>query len=190
MMAAAIWGFRQAFTRDLNVGPTEFAIFHADANGLALTANTETIYGVTVVDTKPGPVVLEVPPRVLGLLNDQWMRPMGDLGIAGPDQGKGGRYLLLPPGYEGEVPSEGFVQTIPLRTYRQWFVLRAFMGPDGDTAPGIATLRQTRIYSLAQADDPPETKQRPSAAPLRRIEADAAAMSAAPAYVGREKPLI
>ncbi len=43
-------------------------IFHADANGLALTANTETIYGVTVLDTKPdGPVVVEVPPMVLGL---------------------------------------------------------------------------------------------------------------------------
>ena len=158
MMAAAIWGFHQAFTRDLEVGPTDFAIFRADANGLALTANTETMYGVTVVDTKPGPVVLEVPPRVLGLLNDQWMRPMGDLGIAGPDEGKGGRYLLLPPDYEGELPSDGFVQTIRLRTYRQWFVLRAFMGPGGDTGPATATLQETKIYPLAEAADPPPTR--------------------------------
>ena len=159
MMAAAIWGFHQAFTRDLTVGPTDFVIFRADANGLALTANTETIYGVTVLDTKPdGPIVVEVPPKVLGLLNDQWMRPMGDMGIAGPDQGKGGRYLLVPPGYDGELPSEGFVAKMPLRTYRQWFVLRAFMGPGGDPEPGMATLRETKIYPLSQADDPPLTK--------------------------------
>ena len=66
----------------------DFVILHADANGLALTANSETVYGVAVIDTKPGPVALEVPPKVLGLLNDQWMRPMGDVGIAGPDEGK------------------------------------------------------------------------------------------------------
>ena len=46
MMAAAIWGFQQAFTRDLDMGPTDVVIFHADANGLALTGNSETVYGV------------------------------------------------------------------------------------------------------------------------------------------------
>ena len=124
MMAAAIWGFVQAFRRDIGIGPTDLVMLHTDANALALTGNSETIYGVAVPDTKSGPVVIEVPPRVLGFLNDQWMRPMGDLGLAGPDQGKGGRYLLIPPGSDGEVSGDGFVQTIRLRTYRQWLVLR------------------------------------------------------------------
>ena len=83
---------------------------------------------------------------------------MGDVGIAGPDQGKGGRYLLVPPGYDGELPSDGFVATIPLRTYRQWFVLRAFMGPGGDPEPGMATLRETRVYRWRR----PTTRRRPS----------------------------
>jgi hypothetical protein len=158
LMAAAIWGFQQAFTRDLDMGPTDLLIMHADANGLALTANSETIYAVAMIDTKPGPVVLDVPPNVLGFLNDQWMRPMGDLGIVGPDRGAGGRYLLVPPGYEGDLPTEGFVGTLRLRTYRQWLVLRAFMGPGGDPAPAFETLRGTRIAPLADGGDAAPTQ--------------------------------
>ena len=144
-------GLSAAFTRDLDLGPTDLLMLHADANGLALTGNSETVYGVAVIDTKPGPVVLDVPPRVLGFLNDQWMRPMGDMGIAGPDHGQGGRYLLVPPGYEGDLPTDGFVATMRLRTYRQWLVLRAFMGPGGDPAPAMETLRGTRIAPLSDA---------------------------------------
>lgn len=158
MMAAAVWGFHQAFRRDLDVGPTDLALLHLDANGLVLTGNSETVYGMTILDTRPGPLVVEVPPGVLGLLNDQWMRPMGDLGIAGPDQGRGGRYLLVPPGHEGDVPADRFVDVIRLRTYRQWLVMRAFLGPGGDAEPAFDTLRGTRIHPLAQAADPPETR--------------------------------
>ncbi len=158
MMAAAIWGFQQAFTRDLDMGPTDILMIHADASGLALTGNSETIYGVAMIDTKPGPVVLDVPPRVLGFLNDQWMRPMGDLGIVGPDHGQGGRYLLVPPGYEGDLPTDGFVATMRLRTYRQWLVLRAFMGPGGDPAPAIETLRGTQDRTAVRL----ATRRRPA----------------------------
>ena len=161
LMAAAIWGFQQAFTRDLDMGPADLLIMHADARGLALTANSETIYGVAMIDTKPGPVVLDVPPKVLGFLNDQWMRPMGDLGIVGPDHGAGGRYLLIPPGYEGDLPTDGFVATLRLRTYRQWLVLRAFMGPGGDPTPAFETLHGTRIAPLSGPGD---------AAPTRHID--------------------
>jgi hypothetical protein len=93
IMAAAVWGFQQAFRRDLGIGPTDLALLHANASGLALTGNSETIYGMTMLDTKAGPVVVEIPSRVLGFVNDQWMRPMGDVGIAGADQGKGGSVL-------------------------------------------------------------------------------------------------
>jgi hypothetical protein len=154
MMAAAVWGFYRGLRRDLGVADNDLAILHLDANGLVLTGNSETIYGIGILDTKPGPLVVEVPPRVLGLLNDQWMRPMGDLGIAGPDRGEGGKYLLLPPAHDGEVP-DGFVEVIRLRTYRQWLVMRAFMGRGGDPAPGMQALYGTRIYPLAQADEPP-----------------------------------
>ena len=157
IMAAAVWGFYRGLTRDLGMAVNELAVLHLDANGLLLTGNSETIYGIAILDTKPGPLVVEVPPRVLGLLNDQWMRPMGDLGIAGPDRGAGGKYLLLPPGYDEEVP-DGYVEAIRLRTYRQWLVMRAFMGSGGDAAPGTQALLATRIYPLAQEDDPPASR--------------------------------
>jgi len=158
MMAAAVWGFHQGMTRDLGLGANEVAVLRLNASGLVLTGNSETVYGFAILDTKPGPLVVDVPPGVLGFLNDQWMRPMVDMGIAGPDAGKGGPYLLVPPGYEGELPSTGFVQTVRLRTYRQWLVLRGFLGPDGDAQPAIDTISALKVYPLAAADAPPPTR--------------------------------
>ena len=156
LMAAAMWGFRQGLQRDLGIAPNDLAIFHLDANGLVLTGNSETIYGVAFPDLNvDGPLVLELPAGMLGLLNDQWMRPLGDLGLAGPDHGEGGRYLLVGPGQNVDVATDDFVSVIHSRTYRMWLVLRAFMGPGGDPAPGEAALQQTRVYPLSQADDPP-----------------------------------
>jgi hypothetical protein len=158
LMAAAVWGFNRGLPRDLGVGVNELAVFHLDANGLVLTGNSETIYGVAIIDTKAGPVVLDVPSRVLGLLNDQWMRPLGDLGLAGPDQGAGGRYLIVPPDFDGELPADGFVATIRPRTFRQWLVMRAFMGPGGDPRVGLDALAATGIFPLAVIDAPPATR--------------------------------
>jgi hypothetical protein len=159
LMAAAVWGFQRAFTRDVQVGSTDLAMLHLDANGLLLTGNSETIYGMSIIDLQPyGPIVLEVPPKVLGLLNDQWMRPLGDLGLAGPDHGQGGRYLLVPPGHDQPVKEEDFVRVIRPRTYRLWLALRAFMGPGGDAKPGFDTLRLTKISPLAQNTRAPATR--------------------------------
>ena len=44
----------------------------------------------------------------MGLIDDFWQRAITDFGLPGPDKGKGGKYLLLPPGYTGEVPGEGY----------------------------------------------------------------------------------
>ena len=69
-----------------------------------------------------GPIVLEIPPGVLGLADDAWMRYIIDMGMAGPDKGKGGKFLFLPPGYEGMVP-EGYFVARPLTyTVRNNFV--------------------------------------------------------------------
>ena len=78
------------------------AIFRADAHSLMLTPNSETLYGATFLqlDTD-GPTVVEAPPGVLGLVDDMWMRPVEDIGLGGPDAGKGGKYLFVPPGYDG-----------------------------------------------------------------------------------------
>jgi hypothetical protein len=159
LMAAAVWGFRQAFTRDVNVGSTDLAMLHLDANGLLLTGNSETVYGLSILDLKShGPIVLDIPPKVLGLLNDQWMRPLADVGISGPDKGHGGRYLLVPPGHDQPVPLDGFVAVILPRTFRIWLAIRAFMGPGGDSAPAFETLRHTTIVPMSKEVKAPATR--------------------------------
>ena len=71
-----------------------------DSKTLLLTANTETVYAYVWLDTKSGPLVIDAPPGLLGLIDDFWFHYVTDIGAVGPDKGKGGKYLLLPPGRE------------------------------------------------------------------------------------------
>ena len=96
-----------------------------NSRSLFLTANTESIYSMMWLDLKDGPLVLETPPDVLGIVNDHWFRYVGDIGNAGPDKGKGGKYLLLPPGYTGDVPEGYFVFRSP--TYQNLYFWRGFI---------------------------------------------------------------
>ena len=113
------------------------------------------IYGLAFVDLEDGPVVFEAAPQMQGLLDDFWHRPLTDIGAAGPDQGKGGKFLLLPPGYTGETPSGYYVMKSP--TYGVFGFLRAFL-VDGKTDEGVKLMEQSRIYALAQKDHPPAMK--------------------------------
>ena len=79
-----------------------------DSNSLFLTANADTIYNLAVLDLTKGPLVVEVPPKALGTLNDMWFGWIIDIGGPGPDRGEGGKYLILPPGYDGPLPDNGF----------------------------------------------------------------------------------
>src|SRR5438067_1952770 len=89
-----------------------------DAKTLVTTPNSDVIYAMSYVDLgKDGPLVFEAPPQLQGILLDFWQRPIpvdggkffGDVGLPGPDAGKGGKFLLLPPGFKGEVPEGYFV---------------------------------------------------------------------------------
>ncbi len=84
-------------------------------------------------------------PESLCVVDDFWFRYVADLGMAGPDEGAGGKYLFLPPGWEGEVPEGYFVFRSP--TFTNWLVVRAL--------GGVPALKNTKVYPLAQADDPP-----------------------------------
>jgi len=68
-----------------------------------LTANDNTVYSYIWLDTHKGPLVVEIPPKVLGLIDDFCYHWVADVGITGADRGKGGKYLILPPGYAGRV---------------------------------------------------------------------------------------
>jgi len=79
-----------------------------DAKSLFLTANADTVYFLGVLDLSKGPLVVEQPPGSLGTFNDMWFNWIIDGGFPGPDRGEGGKYLLLPPGYDGSLPDGGF----------------------------------------------------------------------------------
>jgi hypothetical protein len=143
--------------RDLGITKAnQVAVFEKlmDSKALWLTANTETVYASTFLDLKAdGPTVIESPPNVLGILDDMWMRYIGDIGNAGPDRGKGGKFLVLPPGYEGKVP-EGY-HIFRSKTYGVWLIVRGFL-VDGKTGPAVANIKKLlRIYPLAKAENPP-----------------------------------
>lgn len=127
-----------------------------DSRSLFLTPNTESIYSVMWVDLKDGPVVLETPPDVLGIIDDHWFQYVADFGRVGPDKGQGGKYLLLPPGYKGNVPKGYFVYRP--KTYGNLVFWRGFL-KDGSTREAVeATRKHARIYSLKDAANPPPMK--------------------------------
>ena len=97
----------------------------------------------------------DVPPQGLGAIDNFWFRWVGDVGETGPDKGKGGKYLLLPPGYKGSVPEGYFVLRSP--TYNHWFFLRVFGKPEAAVA---SVKKDLRIYPLAKAANPPKMKIR------------------------------
>ncbi|MEX0284834.1 MAG: DUF1254 domain-containing protein [Paracoccaceae bacterium] len=127
-----------------------------NARSLLLTPNTTTIYMFNCTDLSKGPVVLEVPPGILGLMDDVYMRYVTDIGNAGPDKGEGGKFLIVPPGYDGPLPESGyFIVTPP--SNMNWFALRAFYGEDG-VAARTAELKQTvRVYPWDDRDAPAPT---------------------------------
>jgi hypothetical protein len=127
-----------------------------DSKSLFLTANTESIYNVMWLDLKDGPLVIESPPNVLGVVNDHWFHYVGDIGNVGPDRGKGGKYLLLPPGYQGDVPDGYFV--LRSRTFQNVYFWRGFL-KDGSTETAVANTREfAKIYRFADAANPPAMK--------------------------------
>ena len=124
-----------------------------DSKTVALTGNDNTIYNFMWVDTSKGPVVAEVPAKVLGTVDDFWYKWVADIGITGADKGEGGKYLLLPPGFKGDIP-DGYHVLRP-STFGSYFVFRAFL-VDGSTQPAVNSVKKNlRIYPLAEAANPP-----------------------------------
>jgi hypothetical protein len=127
-----------------------------DSKSLFLTPNTESVYSMMWLDTKEGPLVLETPPNVLGVIDDHWFQYVGDVGNAGPDAGKGGKYLLLPPDFDGAV-LEGY-HVLRSATYGNLFFWRGFI-ENGTTKTAVEnTKKLTKVYLLSEANNPPKMK--------------------------------
>ncbi len=128
-----------------------------------LTPNPDTIYVFPFYNTKDvGPIIVEIPPAdggsITGSIDDGWQTALEDVGPAGVDKGAGGKYLILPPGHQGAVP-QGYI-SLRSETYAGYVVLRSNLkgGSDADIAKAVAYGKRARIYLLAQAASPPETR--------------------------------
>lgn len=121
-----------------------------DPKSLFLTGNSSTVYCIPDLDLKrDGPTVVEVPDGLLGAVNDAWFRFINNFAV-------GGKYLFLPPGYDGPVP-DGFAVYRP-KTYRVWCFMRSSV-KDGavDKAVSLVT-DNVKVYPLAKIANPPKTK--------------------------------
>ncbi len=125
-----------------------------DSKALWLTPNTVSIYQTMWLELGDEPMVLETPPKVLGIIDDAWFRYVADFGNAGPDKGKGGKFLLVPPGYQGEIPEEGYY-VYHAKTYGNWMVWRGFQVA-GSTKPAVEeTKKFLKVYPLSRKNNPP-----------------------------------
>lgn len=124
-----------------------------DSKSLYLTANTSTLYTSPQLYLKEtGPMVLEVPPGMLGAFNDAWFRYVQDIGPFGQDKGLGGKYLVLPPDYKGDIPEGYFIVNSP--SYRIFPFMRSSISRGIDVA--VANIKDNlKIYPLDQKDNPP-----------------------------------
>jgi hypothetical protein len=115
-----------------------------DAKSLFLTANADTVYSMGMLDLTEGPMVLEVPPKSLGAIDDYWFRWVVDIGLPGSDRGEGGKYLILPPGYDGPQP-DGFNIARARTNFVIWFA-RSFL-ENNDPKPVAEAIRKfTKVY--------------------------------------------
>jgi hypothetical protein len=121
-----------------------------DAKSLFLTGNASTVYCIPDLDLKrDGPTVVEVPDGLLGAANDAWFRFINNFAV-------GGKYLYLPPGYDGPVP-DGFAVYRP-KTHRVWCFMRSSV-KNGDVAKAAALCTDNvKVYPLAKYKNPPKMK--------------------------------
>jgi hypothetical protein len=172
---AAIWGtpavnfdvMYQAMVRDAKAGEGSNKIVYWSRlfnwKNQTLTPNPDAIYFMPFFNTKDvGPLVLEIPPAdegsITGSVDDCWQTALEDVGPAGVDKGKGGKYLILPPGHKDATPS-GY---IPLQsyTYQGYALLRSILksSSDADIVKAVTYGKRIKLYPLAQAAHPPTTQ--------------------------------
>jgi hypothetical protein len=168
---AVIWGqpivsfdaMRQAYFRDAKAKYNDVIWWPKGAGwkNQSLTVNTSVRYIYFFFNTKEdGPVVLDLPAGVdgasfFGTITDAWFVPLVDIGKSGEDNGKGGKYLVLPPDYKGEVPS-GYLPVRP-RTYNTYTLVRSILASTSpeDVRKGDALVKQIKLYPLSKAVTPP-----------------------------------
>ena len=134
----------------------------SDWKNQTLTPNPDVIYFMPFINTREcGPMVLEIPPAeggsITGSLYDCWQSALEDVGPAGMDKGMGGKYLILPLGYDAWIP-DGYIP-IASNTWQTSALLRSIPkgGSDADIAKAVNYAMQIKLYPLSEARNPSET---------------------------------
>ena len=135
-----------------------------DWKNQTLTPNPDVIYLMPFLNTKDvGPMVLEIPPADDGLFNgsvmNYWQAAIEDVGPGGVDKGQGGKYLILPPGFDKTKVPDGYI-AMASDTYQGYALLRSVLrsGSEVDIAKAVNYSKRVKLYPLLQAANPPETK--------------------------------
>jgi hypothetical protein len=155
---------RQALFRDAgaNYGDIGYLSKPADRKFQTTTPNASSLYVYFNFNTKDGPLVLDFPAAVgaglFGTLLDAWQMPLADVGPKGEDHGNGGKYLLLPSDFKGDVPASYIV--VRSATYNGYALFRAIptTSSDEDVSKAIALMKKQRLYPLASAASPPKQR--------------------------------
>ena len=130
-----------------------------DSKALWLTPNATSVYMASWLQLKDGePMVIETPPNVLGIIDSAWFKYVADFGNAGPDRGKGGKFLIVPPGYKGDIPDQGEYHVARTDTYGNWVIWRGFQ-VDGSAQPAVDQTKQLfRMYPYSNKGTTSTTK--------------------------------
>lgn len=130
----------------------------AEPQQLILTANQDTVYMSGVLDLREGAMVMELPAGLLGTLNNIWQQPLVDLGGPfSPEQNRGGKFLILPPGYKSPLPQTHY-HIVRSDTNIVVFYLRAIPKTRKDIPKLVKLIESYRQYRLKDAKNPPETR--------------------------------
>jgi hypothetical protein len=158
--AVSFESIRIGAKRDLGADLNDFVIAdnYADPRAVWLTVNDTTIYALTNVDLgKTGPLVVEIPPgAIVGIIDDFWQRSVSDVGLPGPDGGKGGKFLLLPPGHKGEVPQSGYY--VLQGTMNNYNAMVRGIIQNGDKDAAVANVKRVKVYPLSESSNPKPNK--------------------------------
>jgi len=160
-------GSEAAFGKGYNVLPIWKD--RMDSRTLVPTPNADVVYSMNYLDLKQtGPLVVAAPANVIGMFTDFFQRTITDVGAIGPDRARGGLYLLLPPGYDGEVPGGYFVARSS--TYNVFLFFRTIMAKGAgkpDPGPAAKLAETTRIYPLWAMEKDAQPMKFPNASGVR-----------------------
>ncbi|UPG94329.1 DUF1254 domain-containing protein [Luteibacter aegosomatissinici] len=163
MPAIAIYAFRRAAFDTLGMKDNDIIVYSAPATPRleAITANSTTPYIAAYTDLRRGPVVLAVPAAgadgsLYGQVVDAWQFTIADVGPAGLDKGKGGRYLFTPPGYADPIPP-GYIH-VPSPNFRIAFAFRSVPAPGKTTTDAYHYAQGLRMHYLAEDANPPKQR--------------------------------